>query len=104
MQSETAPLHYVLYHHCAKWWFLALFVHNYNGSKSQKYGILKFYQPDIRAKTIMQVATISEPNLQEKSSSHALILSNAYNKNTDFDSINSEENLFGLTRPKLRAE
>lgn len=84
--------------------FLALFVHNYNGSKSRKYGILRYYQLDIRAKTIMQLATISEPNLQEKSSSRALILSNAYNKNTDFDSINSEENLFSLTNPKLRAK
>lgn len=47
------------------------------------------------------VAT-SESNIQEKLSSHALILSNAYNETTDFDSINAEENLFGAINPEGR--
>ena len=57
----------------------------------------------IRAKTTTVMA-FSELCLQKEKSSHALILSNAYNKNTDFNSVNSEENLFRVTNPKLSAE
>lgn len=49
----------------------------------------------------MQMAAIPEPNIQEKLSSHGLILSNAYNETTSFDSINSEENLSSVINPKL---
>ena len=61
----------------------------------------------IRTKTIIAMAAFSELCLKKKKKkklSHALILSNAYNKNTDFNSINSEENLFHVTNPKLSAE
>lgn len=58
----------------------------------------------IRAKTTIVMAAFSELCLQKEKSSHALILSNAYNKNTDFNSVNSEENLFRVTNPKLSAE
>lgn len=69
--------------------------------KSEIY-ILKFYQPDIRAKFIMQMVAISESNIQEKLSSHELILSNAYNETTDFYSMNAEENPFGAINPENR--
>lgn len=52
----------------------------------------------------MQMVAISESNIQEKLSSHVLVLSNAYNETTDFDSINTEENLFGAIKPENRMQ
>ena len=108
MQSEAAPSHYILYHLCAKWWFLTLFVHNHKGNKSQKYDIFSnFINLDQNQNHHCNgcfFRAMPQKKKKTKESSHSLILSNAYNKNTDFNLINSEENLFRLTNPKLSTE